>query len=486
LDPGGAGGSSGHVVDTAADDDDPPLLDDPDAIVLDLEGPDPGAALRVSTPDPSAPAAVDPLALDIDAVPAATPGEATAVQPSPPAPPATATDDPCPPQASPPTPNPASSPSDDPLAGLELDDSPERELSGAQAGPIESLFQDDGDAVDLGGLSESELHDEPTASDRAVSEMPAADPLGVAGGPAAALELDDEHGNRGGMPALSDREEEVRPASLDPVERLRRSTPGPGQTTKRPRLRRVANVLMTAGGIVALVLELSYSLAADHAGSVVSLLMSGTWTRSAQARVRGPEGVQLRWMRSQLYPTREGVSVLVVCGEVANRSSRSLDALWAVVELRSPRGGQAVAQRAPVGVALRPPELYRLTDSVSVQAAYLDRAASLEPPRQRLAPGQTGAFTAVFLKPPRRLRELAHSVRLEPGASLGLPPAAPPAPLPAEADTAASSASRDGDKPPAPSDSAGVSAEPTEGKPKRRGRRGKRRRVRPRGKAPGT
>ena len=155
-----------------------------------------------------------------------------------------------------------------------------------------------------------------------------------------------------------------------------------------------------------------------------------------------------------------------------------------MAELKGRPDRPVLREKAPVGIALRPPDLHRLTDRVSLEAAFADRAVSLASHGQRVAAGRSAPFTVVYLKPPRRLRELSHTVRFERGKRLGqgsAPTAVSTPGVPENAsplEPARGRAEQPLGGPALPGDAAEV-------KSKRRGRQGKRRRGWPRGKGPG-
>ncbi|MEM6558472.1 MAG: zinc-ribbon domain-containing protein [Myxococcota bacterium] len=181
-------------------------------------------------------------------------------------------------------------------------------------------------------------------------------------------------------------------------------SPNPG------RARKIISGLITALMLVGLA-----------AGSVVILVRTGRLDASAIGladmlpSTEGPlfgghQGVFPVSVRSVLYPTRTGTELLVVIGEVENRSGEPRGELDVVVELFSNNGEVAASGRAPLGARFSVDELDQVVD----RQALTERVA--EKLRQRgsyrLAPGDSERFMIVVPSPPAGVEELHHQVKI--------------------------------------------------------------------------
>lgn len=111
------------------------------------------------------------------------------------------------------------------------------------------------------------------------------------------------------------------------------------------------------------------------------------------------------------FPTQRG-RALVVAGEASHRSTKPRNDLYVVAEFVGKDGKVVATEKAPLGVALTPAQLRQLSDAKSYDLALQKgiEGSHLAVPQERAVP-----YTVVFLSPPRGLKGLTQSVRLQAG-----------------------------------------------------------------------
>lgn len=131
--------------------------------------------------------------------------------------------------------------------------------------------------------------------------------------------------------------------------------------------------------------------------------------------------------RSVLYPTASGRNVLVFVGTAENRSGELRQGIDVVAQLRATDGSVVASNRAPLGLALGPAEISSVSDQHSIDERF--RALARERGEPAVAAGSSAPFTVVMLAPPSEPSDLQHTVRLEAGGPVLLPPPNVPKPL---------------------------------------------------------
>ena len=159
--------------------------------------------------------------------------------------------------------------------------------------------------------------------------------------------------------------------------------------------------------------------------SVVGLAPKRTDTGEVIAP-RSYEDVHPTSMRSVLYPTRSGRRVLVFVGNAENRSAQPRTQIDVVAEIRNRDGRLVATDRAPLGLALSPPEVAALTDRESLNSAFEKLVLKVGQPEVKSR--ETAPFTVVVLDPPSGLADLEHNVRLDKGEQIATPQPEPEPP----------------------------------------------------------
>ena len=233
------------------------------------------------------------------------------------------------------------------------------------------------------------------------------------------------------MPELAAQKKEVRPASLSPIERLRRGhspqSLDPSTATTTTLGARVGNGLVLLGASLVLITSLVFYVTDLTPQQIVT-------DASDQGRLRnafvapgdGIAGAHVTGMHAFLYPTDGGMSVLVLAGAVKNQSNATQENLYAVARLKDADDHVIATSRSPVGLPLSAQTISQLTDADTIGQAF-NAAARANPTAQRLAPGAKADFTAIVLRPPRQLRELNPELEIVPGEPLLEPPTGEPA-----------------------------------------------------------
>lgn len=316
----------------------------------------------------------------------------------------------------------------DPAAFLDLE-----EPSYPGGRPPSSLHFDPTDPASTVEVVESPPHRESSGGEFTVDTRPIPHPsalidyethstavfnvAGLAQSPEALPEsLDLERDVPGGLGPSTD---EIAPAPFQSpgLESAFDGSPNPG------RARTIISGLITALMLVGLA-----------AGSVVVLVRTGRLDANAiglgdllpsteRPLFGGYQGVFPVSVRSVLYPTRTGTDLLVVIGEVENRSGEPRGELDVVVELFSNNGEVAASGRAPLGAQFGVDELDQVVD----RRALAERVAEKLGQRgsYRLEPGKRERFMIVVPSPPAGVERLHHQVKIV--ASVFDPePASPP------------------------------------------------------------
>lgn len=143
----------------------------------------------------------------------------------------------------------------------------------------------------------------------------------------------------------------------------------------------------------------------------------------------GLPGVTPVGLRSIVYPTARGGSVLVFSGVVVNNGSTEVRHLDVIAEVRDTDGSVKASERGPVGVTLDVSELARLTDAASVRAAFAAKTVGIS----AVQPGQSAPYMVVIAPVPSDYRYYRHQVRLAQRASVDLATPATAAEAPANA-----------------------------------------------------
>lgn len=145
------------------------------------------------------------------------------------------------------------------------------------------------------------------------------------------------------------------------------------------------------------------------------------------------DGVKVTAMRSSFYPTRTGEQALVFEGEVTNLGAEARQRVQVTAEVRDQGGRLLASARAPVGVALVPPDLWASDDPAALERAY--RPAPAAAPPDTVPPGATVPFTVVISRPPPQAehQKLVVSLGYADPPRVEAPPPAPAEPEPAPA-----------------------------------------------------
>ncbi len=146
----------------------------------------------------------------------------------------------------------------------------------------------------------------------------------------------------------------------------------------------------------------------------------------------GYQDVYPTTMRSMLYPTRMGTSLLVVTGEVENRGAERRDELDVLAMLVDDDGEVMASGRSPIGVTLEVGELADLADRRALELLLEQKAQQgLASP---VGPGAREHFMVVLPSPPDGVRDLEHRVTVVPSAFVKKTAAAQPPPATSEGD----------------------------------------------------
>lgn len=119
-------------------------------------------------------------------------------------------------------------------------------------------------------------------------------------------------------------------------------------------------------------------------------------------------------MRSMLYPTRLGTSLLVVTGEVENRGAERRSGLDVLARLVGPTGEVMASGRAPIGITLEVGELANIVDRRALERVLAEKAT--QGAARPVDPGKRERFMIVLPSPPGGVRTLDHRVSVVPSA----------------------------------------------------------------------
>ncbi|MEM6733125.1 MAG: hypothetical protein AAF658_16325, partial [Myxococcota bacterium] len=187
--------------------------------------------------------------------------------------------------------------------------------------------------------------------------------------------------------------------------------------------RRVTSVFVTLLMLVAAVGGGFYSLIRTGRIDAAAVGLESLVPETGQKLSGGYEDVYPASMRSILYPTRVGTSLLVFTGEVENMADVDRGDLDVLAQVVNDEGQVTASGRSPVGVTLDVGEL----------ASVVDRRALNRPLTQKVdegmaspvGPGERRRFMVVLPSPPAEVSALRHTISIVPSVYTKVP--APPA-----------------------------------------------------------
>lgn len=137
--------------------------------------------------------------------------------------------------------------------------------------------------------------------------------------------------------------------------------------------------------------------------------LDGVFPQDSAPLRGGLDDVYPETMRSILYPSARGASLLVFAGEVVNLGQAKRDDLWVRAFLLDDDGALVAENVGPVGIQWQPPELNQIADREQLSAMQEEKS---DGKGDSLEPGEHRPFMVVIPSPPDSLHRFHHRVEL--------------------------------------------------------------------------